>query len=34
MAIAPGEKEAHKRLNPTAANISCQSLVVAFDGSG
>jgi hypothetical protein len=29
MAIAPGEKAAHKRLNPTAANIPRLSLVAA-----
>ncbi len=27
MAIAPGEKAAHKRLNPTAANVARLSLV-------
>jgi hypothetical protein len=29
MAIAPGEKAAHKRLNPTAANVPRLSLVAA-----
>jgi hypothetical protein len=29
MAIAPGENEAHKRLNPTAANVPSLSLVAA-----
>jgi hypothetical protein len=30
MAIAPGEKAAHKRLNPTAANVPRLSLVAAM----
>ncbi len=29
MAIVPGEKAAHKRLNPTAANLPSLSLAVA-----
>ncbi len=29
MAIAPGEKAAHERLNPTAANVPRLSLVAA-----
>jgi hypothetical protein len=29
MAIAPGEKAAHKRINPTAANVPHLSLVAA-----
>ena len=29
MAIAPGDKAAHKRLNPTAANVPRLSLVAA-----
>ncbi len=29
MAVAPGEKAAHKRLNPTANNVPRHSLVVA-----
>ncbi len=29
MAIGPGEKANHKRLNPTATNVSCLLLVAA-----